>query len=50
MWSFGIVLYELFSRGRTPYFNLTNAEAAENVVAGYRKIMKLQQLTNSEFC
>jgi len=36
VWSFGVVLYELFTRGRAPYFNLTNEQAAERVVAGYR--------------
>jgi len=36
VWSFGICLYELFTRGKTPYFNLNNADAAEKVVSGYR--------------
>src|SRR5688572_5200122 len=34
--SFGIVLWELFSRGRIPYSAWTNKEAADQVKRGYR--------------
>ncbi len=36
VWSFGIVLYELFGRGLTPYVGMTNYEVAEKVLAGFR--------------
>src|SRR5690606_16467255 len=36
VWSFGIVLWELFSFGKVPYPGMSNAEAAENVLKGYR--------------
>lgn len=31
-----MVLWELFSRGITPYYKFTNAEVIEQVVEGYR--------------
>ena len=36
VFSFGVCLWELFSRGETPYFTMSNAEAAEKVSQGYR--------------
>ena len=31
VWSFGVCLWELFSRGEMPYFTMTNAEAMEKI-------------------
>ena len=36
VWSFGIVMWEIFSNGAHPYFGLTNAETADKVTSGYR--------------
>ena len=35
-WSFGIVLYELFTYGETPYNGMTNRQVIEKVPNGYR--------------
>src|SRR4051794_33596128 len=36
VWSFGIMLWELFSRGKKPYYQFSNKETIEKVIAGYR--------------
>ena len=36
VWSFGIVLYELFTYGGNPYPGMTNRQVIERVPAGYR--------------
>lgn len=36
VWSFGIVLYEIITRGRVPYPGMTNDEALERITSGYR--------------
>lgn len=36
VWSFGIVLYEIITRGQVPYSDMTNAEVLENIQCGYR--------------
>ena len=36
VWSFGIVLYEIITYGRTPYPGMTNAEVLRKVDQGYR--------------
>ena len=34
VWSFGVCLWELFSRGETPYCSMTNSEAMEKILQG----------------
>jgi serine/threonine protein kinase len=36
VWSFGIVLWELFSYGKIPYAGMSNLIVAEKVLNGYR--------------
>ncbi len=35
VWSFGVLLWELFTKGMTPYLGLGNLEAVEKVKTGY---------------
>ena len=36
VWSFGIVLYEIITKGGTPYHDMTNAEVLSKIDKGYR--------------
>lgn len=36
VWSFGIVLYEIITKGGTPYPDMTNAEVLSRIDTGYR--------------
>lgn len=36
VWSFGIVLYEIITQGRVPYFGMNNNEVLQHVDKGYR--------------
>lgn len=36
VWSFGIVLYEIITKGGTPYPDMTNQEVLERIEKGYR--------------
>uniref|UniRef100_A0A6J0VEI6 Tyrosine-protein kinase n=1 Tax=Pogona vitticeps TaxID=103695 RepID=A0A6J0VEI6_9SAUR len=36
VWSFGVLMWEIFTEGKTPYENKTNAEVVEDISAGAR--------------
>uniref|UniRef100_A0A8C3TUG2 Tyrosine-protein kinase n=1 Tax=Catharus ustulatus TaxID=91951 RepID=A0A8C3TUG2_CATUS len=36
VWSFGVLMWEVFSEGKIPYENRTNAEVVEEINAGFR--------------
>ena len=42
VWSFGIVLWEIYSRGSIPYAGLTNAEVVGQVNQGFRLIAPVE--------
>ena len=41
IWSFGVVLWELFSMGSNPYLGMNNIEAAEKVMEGKKNSEKI---------
>ena len=36
MWSYGVLAWEIFSKGGTPYQGMTNTRARELIDSGYR--------------
>jgi len=36
VWGFGIMLWEIFSFGKAPYIGMTNQEAIDAIISGYR--------------
>ena len=36
VWAYGVTLWELFSEGSPPYIGMSNAEAVEKILGGYR--------------
>lgn len=36
VWAYGVLIWEIFSKGAVPYPGMTNVEAAEAVIEGYR--------------
>ncbi|XP_067142993.1 tyrosine-protein kinase Fer-like [Centruroides vittatus] len=36
VWSYGVLMWEIFSLGSTPYYGLTNSKARELIDSGYR--------------
>ncbi len=38
VWAFGVVLWEIFSYGKNPYPDLSNAESRKAVINGHRML------------
>jgi len=36
IWSFGVILWEMFSYGMVPYIGMTNIDVSEKVISGYK--------------
>ena len=36
MWSYGVLMWEVYAKGATPYMGLTNTQTREKVEAGFR--------------
>jgi len=47
VWSFGVVLWEMFSFGKIPYGGLSNQEVKEEVLKGYRLPIPSEQTPQS---
>nr|AFJ24732.1 tyrosine kinase-1 [Schmidtea mediterranea] len=36
VWSFGVLIYEIITRGQVPFPSMSNSEALQNIETGYR--------------
>ena len=52
VWSFGVLLYELITHGSNPYPGMSNNEALQSVLNGYRmpRVMILKSQLKFEYC